>query len=210
MYICTHTSTHMHIHLYFEYRYTRIRMCLFRISAIYGRWTSGCSIGVIIRVICETFTTRRTGKCCAKLANISTSFIQGQYFVAILLITRILMWVCAWQSTCCKISVHGQWEAWESWLGCSKTCGGGITRRERTCDAPTAEFGGRFCIGGDAENIDVEMVEFATKACNTDPCPGKNIVVQASILRTWIIMKRLKQYLLGHSAECSFPSNKRC
>ncbi|KAF6034852.1 HMCN1 [Bugula neritina] len=68
--------------------------------------------------------------------------------------------------------IHGAWEAWESWISCTKTCGGGTSARKRSCDAPSPSFGGRFCEGGVPENIDNESVEWQWRACNTHRCEG--------------------------------------
>ena len=68
--------------------------------------------------------------------------------------------------------VHGAWENWESWVSCTKTCGGGISSRKRSCDAPSPAFGGNFCVGGIPQNIDAEGVEFEWQPCNTHQCEG--------------------------------------
>ncbi|XP_067942024.1 coadhesin-like [Watersipora subatra] len=69
-----------------------------------------------------------------------------------------------------RCPVHGGWELWESWTSCTVTCGGGRSSRERSCDAPVPDFGGRFCLGGNPANIDIDGVEWEWKDCNTQPC----------------------------------------
>lgn len=53
------------------------------------------------------------------------------------------------------------------------TCGGGVSSRERSCDAPSPAFGGRFCEGGDPANIDLDNVEWQFRICNNETCPGR-------------------------------------
>uniref|UniRef100_A0AAV2L0I0 Hemicentin-1 n=1 Tax=Knipowitschia caucasica TaxID=637954 RepID=A0AAV2L0I0_KNICA len=57
--------------------------------------------------------------------------------------------------------LNGQWGAWSSWGGCSKTCSGGQARRYRSCDSPRPTSGGRACAGADSQ----------TQQCNTQDCP---------------------------------------
>ncbi|XP_026542486.1 A disintegrin and metalloproteinase with thrombospondin motifs 13 [Notechis scutatus] len=56
--------------------------------------------------------------------------------------------------------VHGQWSAWGSFTPCSRSCGGGITSRQRQCNNPRPAFGGQPCQG---ETLQAEM-------CNVQPC----------------------------------------
>ncbi|XP_058973764.2 transmembrane protease serine 6 isoform X1 [Pocillopora verrucosa] len=62
--------------------------------------------------------------------------------------------------TPCKVPVNGNWGAWRPWSTCTKTCGGGVKRRTRTCSNPAPKNGGRACTGSSAES----------QACNTSPC----------------------------------------
>uniref|UniRef100_A0A3Q2NPG0 ADAM metallopeptidase with thrombospondin type 1 motif 18 n=1 Tax=Fundulus heteroclitus TaxID=8078 RepID=A0A3Q2NPG0_FUNHE len=57
-------------------------------------------------------------------------------------------------------AIHGQWSAWSQWSDCSRTCGGGVTYRERSCTNPP-QNNGRFCPGSSRVN----------QLCNTRPCP---------------------------------------
>ncbi|KAG2465273.1 ATS16 metalloproteinase, partial [Polypterus senegalus] len=60
-------------------------------------------------------------------------------------------------------SVHGHWSDWSKWSTCSRTCGSGVTYRERQCNNPRPVYGGRFCEGSSR----------VYKLCNTQMCdPG--------------------------------------
>lgn len=48
-------------------------------------------------------------------------------------------------------------------MSCSKSCGGGIQRRTRTCSNPTPRNTGRYCVGSSSQ----------TQGCNISPCVGK-------------------------------------
>ncbi|KAM4592368.1 A disintegrin and metalloproteinase with thrombospondin motifs 18 [Odontesthes bonariensis] len=58
-------------------------------------------------------------------------------------------------------AVHGQWSAWSQWSDCSRTCGGGVMYRERSCTSPRPQNNGKFCSGSSRLN----------QLCNTRPCP---------------------------------------
>ncbi|XP_045160489.2 SCO-spondin-like [Mercenaria mercenaria] len=55
--------------------------------------------------------------------------------------------------------VDGYWEEWSEWTECSVPCAGGSRDRTRACVQP--KFGGKECVGTDAE----------TEECNTQKCP---------------------------------------
>ncbi|XP_062446969.1 A disintegrin and metalloproteinase with thrombospondin motifs 13 isoform X2 [Rhea pennata] len=56
--------------------------------------------------------------------------------------------------------VHGQWSSWSPFSSCSRSCGGGVVKRQRFCNNPRPAFGGQECQGA---GIQVEM-------CNTQAC----------------------------------------
>ncbi|MEQ2292216.1 Hemicentin-1, partial [Ameca splendens] len=57
--------------------------------------------------------------------------------------------------------VDGNWSQWSSWEECSQTCGQGNKTRVRSCSNPTAQHGGRPCVGKAVEAI----------MCSVRPCP---------------------------------------
>ena len=62
---------------------------------------------------------------------------------------------------CCYV-VHGGWSSWTQGR-CSKTCGGGIMRFNRTCNNPTPSCRGLPCRG----------ISVHEEACNEFCCRGK-------------------------------------
>nr|XP_058953113.1 coadhesin-like [Pocillopora verrucosa] len=58
-------------------------------------------------------------------------------------------------------SVDGNWSPWSVFGRCSKTCGGGLKYRTRSCDSPPPSNRGKNCPGPSREAMD----------CNTHACP---------------------------------------
>lgn len=61
------------------------------------------------------------------------------------------------------ITVDGGWSDYTPWGKCSKSCGGGMQSRTRTCTNPAPSNDGKVCEGSTED----------TKACETVKCPGK-------------------------------------
>jgi len=61
----------------------------------------------------------------------------------------------------CDCKVDGGWSDWGLYTSCSKSCGGGVKYRLRTCTNPSPDKGGAYCVG--------DATEMAH--CETDPCP---------------------------------------
>ncbi|KAL2092653.1 hypothetical protein ACEWY4_012451 [Coilia grayii] len=56
--------------------------------------------------------------------------------------------------------VHGSWSSWSPPSPCSRTCGGGVSYRKRSCTNPRPAFGGRGCEGVSTE----------AELCHLQPC----------------------------------------
>lgn len=57
--------------------------------------------------------------------------------------------------------IDGQWSSWSEWSTCSRSCGGGVTSRERECNKPFPQYGGKQCEG----------VANVSMLCNDQECP---------------------------------------
>ena len=60
--------------------------------------------------------------------------------------------------------VNGGYSDWMPYSVCSKTCGGGVQTRKRTCTNPPPSNGGKDCSGLGPDNT--------TRECNNQTCPG--------------------------------------
>ncbi|XP_075925783.1 A disintegrin and metalloproteinase with thrombospondin motifs 18-like [Petromyzon marinus] len=66
-------------------------------------------------------------------------------------------------------AVPGNWAPWAGWSECSRTCGGGVTRRERVCSDPRPAYGGGYCEGPGR----------MYRMCNVDACPTSSPAFRA-------------------------------
>ncbi|KAB0369565.1 hypothetical protein FD755_018558, partial [Muntiacus reevesi] len=60
---------------------------------------------------------------------------------------------------------HGHWSDWSPWSPCSRTCGGGVSHRDRLCTNPRPSHGGKFCVGPTR----------TLKLCNSHTCPHNSV-----------------------------------
>ncbi|XP_076455301.1 hemicentin-1-like isoform X2 [Babylonia areolata] len=68
------------------------------------------------------------------------------------------------ESASCQLTPcpeDGEWGNWQPWSSCSVSCGAGQRQRQRRCDNPPPQPGGRPCEGDDVQ----------TDRCNDGPCP---------------------------------------
>ena len=63
---------------------------------------------------------------------------------------------------CISCLVDGGFSAWTRWTSCSKSCGRGIRTRDRKCNSPFADHGGKPCSGTSHEQ----------QTCKIKDCPG--------------------------------------
>ncbi|GLH01974.1 Obscurin, partial [Gryllus bimaculatus] len=67
-----------------------------------------------------------------------------------------------WQSCdLAECQINGGWSDWSSWTSCSTSCGRGTRRRYRDCSNPIPMYGGKICVGSDAQQ----------EYCRQTPCP---------------------------------------
>ncbi|XP_009944697.1 PREDICTED: A disintegrin and metalloproteinase with thrombospondin motifs 14, partial [Leptosomus discolor] len=69
---------------------------------------------------------------------------------------------CIWKTSEQPYSQDGSWSSWSKFGSCSRTCGGGVRSRSRSCDNPPPAYGGRLCPGATYEY----------QVCNAEECPG--------------------------------------
>ncbi|XP_006889103.1 PREDICTED: A disintegrin and metalloproteinase with thrombospondin motifs 14 [Elephantulus edwardii] len=69
---------------------------------------------------------------------------------------------CIWKSPEQLYGQDGGWSSWTNFGSCSRSCGGGVRSRSRSCDSPIPAYGGRACSG--------PMFEY--QVCSSEECPG--------------------------------------
>ncbi|XP_004680859.1 PREDICTED: A disintegrin and metalloproteinase with thrombospondin motifs 14 isoform X1 [Condylura cristata] len=69
---------------------------------------------------------------------------------------------CIWKSLEQTYGQDGGWSSWTKFGSCSRSCGGGVRSRSRSCDNPLPAYGGRLCPGP----------MFQYQICNSEECPG--------------------------------------
>ncbi|XP_023579068.1 A disintegrin and metalloproteinase with thrombospondin motifs 14 [Octodon degus] len=69
---------------------------------------------------------------------------------------------CIWKSPEQTYGQDGGWSPWTKYGSCSRSCGGGVRSRSRSCDNPPPAYGGRSCSGP----------FFEYQICNSEDCPG--------------------------------------
>ncbi|XP_064320699.1 A disintegrin and metalloproteinase with thrombospondin motifs 14 isoform X4 [Phalacrocorax carbo] len=69
---------------------------------------------------------------------------------------------CIWKTSEQPYSQDGSWSSWSKFGSCSRTCGGGVRSRSRSCDNPPPAYGGHHCPGATYEY----------QVCNAEECPG--------------------------------------
>ncbi|XP_043332633.1 A disintegrin and metalloproteinase with thrombospondin motifs 14 isoform X6 [Cervus canadensis] len=69
---------------------------------------------------------------------------------------------CIWKSPEQTYGQDGGWSSWTKFGSCSRSCGGGVRSRSRSCDNPPPAYGGRMCSGP----------MFQYQICNSEECPG--------------------------------------
>eukprot|EP00105_Crassostrea_gigas_P005928 XP_011419685.1 PREDICTED: coadhesin isoform X2 [Crassostrea gigas] len=57
--------------------------------------------------------------------------------------------------------INGGFTEWGNWTDCSKSCGGGLNIRNRSCTNPSPKYGGKHCKGSLSETLN----------CNEHQCP---------------------------------------
>ena len=84
--------------------------------------------------------------------------------------------------------VHGGWSSWTQ-SRCSKSCGGGTVRFNRTCNNPTPSCRGLPCRG----------ISFHEESCNLMCCRGKFIIV-GYVTGTFLRRFKIIQTVTNHES----------
>lgn len=62
--------------------------------------------------------------------------------------------------------INGWWSEWSNFTSCSRTCGGGVQHRKRTCTNPPPSNGGKTCEGKPTGHW---------RICSIQACPGTSV-----------------------------------
>ncbi|XP_063050702.1 A disintegrin and metalloproteinase with thrombospondin motifs 13 [Engraulis encrasicolus] len=89
--------------------------------------------------------------------------------------------------------VHGAWSSWSPASLCSRTCGGGVTHRRRSCNNPRPAFGGRDCEGVDIEaelcnqqSCVSTQLDFMAQQCSQTDAQALHIPPGDPVHHTWL------------------------
>ncbi|XP_061621300.1 A disintegrin and metalloproteinase with thrombospondin motifs 18 isoform X2 [Phyllopteryx taeniolatus] len=124
----------------------------------FGSKAKLCSLD-FIKDICKSLWCHRTGHRC------ETKFMPAAEGTSCGPDMWCLRGQCVKYGDHTPKAVHGQWSAWSQWSECSRTCGGGVMYRERSCSSPRPQHNGKFCYGPGRQN----------QLCNTRPCPHNSV-----------------------------------
>ena len=87
--------------------------------------------------------------------------------------------------------VDGAWTGWSGWNQCTKTCGGGVMSRTRTCTDPVPTNGGQNCVGSASETL----------SCNTGTCPDLRKLIQ-EYFKIFSISICITLLITGYPSDC--------
>lgn len=121
------------------------------VDGVWNEWSSWSSCSVS----CSNGTMQRTRECNGP--SYGGSECQGEW---------LQMRDCFLR----ECPVDGQWQQWNSWSSCTKTCGGGSQQRQRVCYGPF--FAGEPCPG---DRMEIQR-------CSEKRCPGKMLVLSVNVL----------------------------
>ena len=66
---------------------------------------------------------------------------------------RTSSFIVIYSCSFCTAKIDGHWGNWSPYGPCSEQCNEGVRKRERTCNDPPAENGGKRCPGLYMESI---------------------------------------------------------
>ncbi|XP_072421818.1 hemicentin-1-like isoform X1 [Chiloscyllium punctatum] len=130
-----------------EGKATEVKKCIFVPCPVDGQWTawnswSRCSAS------CGGGVHQRTRSCFDPPPQYGGNLCEGSDVDVVLCNNE-------------PCPVNGNWGSWSSWNPCSQTCGGGQSKRYRSCGNPAPANGGNICSG-----VNVQM-----QRCGIDLCP---------------------------------------
>eukprot|EP00794_Sanderia_malayensis_P011708 gene11708-12929_t len=97
---------------------------------------------------------------------------------------------CVTDGTTPTPAINGGWSEYAEYTACNRLCGGGVQWRERKCNNPTPQHGGKNCVGSSKGHW---------KTCNMQACPAGTKLFRTEQCQA---LGSDKYFLMDHNQPC--------